>query len=112
MRRMAADEDVQSLVSFYHRCGAGPHNRDLRIDALTMIAKADAAEPLLHDVITGPNDAWMVMGALDIAGRHGLHRMSDTVTTACEDTRPAVSTTASLIQKRLRKAAPSASGRS
>lgn len=108
VRAMAKAGDVAGLTRVYHRCGSGEHHRDLRIEALVGLARADAtaAAPILREAISGPNDAWVVSAALDAAAKHGVVDLLDAVIAAQDDPRPAVAAIAASARKRLAKAAP------
>lgn len=105
LKRMADEGDTEGLVRVYHLCGRSEHNRDLRIDALRHLARADrrAAEPLLREVIEGAEDAWVVTAAMEWAAKNEMVGLRDAVTSAKDDPRPAVSAQAVTVAKRLAK---------
>ncbi len=107
LKRMGRAGDVEGLVRVYHRCGRGEHNRDLRIDALRQLARADrdAAEPLLREVIEGAEDAWVVTAAMEWAAKYRIVGVRDAVTAAGNDPRPAVAAQAATVGKRLERSA-------
>lgn len=103
MRRLIEEGDIDELVRVYHRCGRSDAHRERRMAALAELAKADPAraEPLLRDVIEGPDDPWMVMAALDTAAREGLVGLQDVIATAKDDPRPVVAATADVAARKL-----------
>ena len=107
LKRMGTAGDVDGLVRVYRRCGRGENNRDLRIDALRHLARADrgAAEPLLREVIEGAEDAWVVTAAMEWSAKYKIIGLRDAVAAARDDPRPAVSAQATTALKRLDRAA-------
>ncbi len=105
LKRLAATGDVDELVRVYQRCGRGSHDVNRRIEALLQVARAEpsTAEPLLREVIEGPDDTWVTVAALDIAARCRMTGLADAVANAREDPRPAIATGAASVHKRLAK---------
>lgn len=105
LRDLAAPGGTEQLVRVYHQLARNDNDRELRIEAIIQIAEHDsaAAEPLLREIIEGPDDPWVVMAALDTAGRHGMTDLLDVVAAAREDPRPVVSALAGPVHKKLCK---------
>lgn len=105
LAEIAGAGGVEELTRVYRGAARSDLDRELRIEALIQIADAEppAAEPLLRDVIRGPDDPWVVLAALDIAARHGMTGLLDEVAQATEDQRPMVATAAEIMRKRLEK---------
>lgn len=103
LRQLARDGHTDELVRAYRRLGRSEAARDLRIDALRLLATSDAraAEPVLREVLTGPEDAWVMIGALDAVARGRILTLRDTVAATERDPRPAVSAYATDVRKRL-----------
>jgi hypothetical protein len=106
LNELAEPGDTEQLVRTYHQLARNDSDRDLRIEAITRLSEENSAvaEPILREIIQGPDDPWVVIYALDAARRHRMTGLLDVVTPACEDPRPAVAAAAGSAHKRLQKA--------
>lgn len=106
LAELADPDDTEQLVRAYHRLARNDGDRELRIAAILQIADNDpaTAEPLLREIIEGPDDPWVVLAALDTAGRKRMTSLADVVGAAREDPRQVVSVAAGQVHKRLSKA--------
>ena len=108
LRRLARSGEIESLILAYRRLGRSDEFRDLRIDAIVALAAADpgAAEPVLREIIEGPDDPWVVVAALDRASKHRMAGLLPAIAIAAEDDiRPLVGAQARGVHKRLLKVA-------
>ena len=108
LRRLAASGKIEELILAYRRLGRSDEFRDLRSDALVALSAADpvAAEPILREVIEGPDDPWVVLLALDRADKHRMTGLLGVIAVAArDDTRPLVGKQARGVHKKLLKIA-------
>lgn len=107
LRELADPGYTEQLVRVYHQLARSDTERDLRTEAIVRIAAEDstAAEPILREIIEGPDDPWVVIYALEAARRHRMTGLLDVIEPALEDPRPAVAAIAASTHKRLQTSA-------
>lgn len=107
LKHLADTGDIEELIRAYRRLGRGDEARELRTDAIGMLAAADtvAAEPILQEIIEGSDDTWLVLAALDRAAKHRMIGLLDSVNDARDDHRRVVAKLAGDVHRRLVKAA-------
>ena len=105
-RQLAAGGRIDDLVREYRRLGGGDDVRDYRIDALSELARHDAAaaEPLVREILEGASsDTWLVMAALHTAAKYRMVDLSEAVGEAQQDSRARVAGMASSVGRRLER---------
>lgn len=107
LKQLADSGEIEELIRAYRRLGRSTEIADLRTDAVVMLAAAEpvAAEPVLREIIGGPDDVWLVLAALDRAAKHRMTGLLGCVEEAREDHRPVVAKLAVDVHRRLLKAA-------
>jgi hypothetical protein len=88
LSELADPADTEQL-RVYHQLPRNDNNRELRIEAIIQIAENDTAtaEPLLREIIEGPDDPWVVTAALDTAARQRMTGLIDVVAATRDDPR-------------------------
>ncbi len=107
LKDLAGEGDVEGLLCAYRQLGRHPNVVDVRIEAINRLSAVDpvAAEPVLREIITGCDHAWLVLAALDRAAKHRMFGLLDCVDEAQGDHRPLVAKLAQDVYRRLAKAA-------